>query len=72
LLVDREEQMSHALLRLYATVRSRIDAREESGQTFVEYALVLVLVAVAVAVLTAWTNLDTAIGDALQSVADTL
>jgi len=50
---------------------ARLD-RDERGQTFVEYALVLVLVAVAVAVLAAWTNLDSAIGDALQSVADAL
>jgi Flp pilus assembly pilin Flp len=46
--------------------------RDDRGQTFVEYALVLVLVAVAVAVLAAWTNLDNAIGSALQSVADAL
>jgi Flp pilus assembly pilin Flp len=45
---------------------------DERGQTFVEYSLVLVLVAVAVAVLAAWTNLDTAIGSALQSVANAL
>jgi Flp pilus assembly pilin Flp len=64
--------MSIAIHRLLAAVTSRINARGEEGQTFVEYALVLVLVAVAVSVLAAWTNLDTAIGTALQSVADAL
>jgi Flp pilus assembly pilin Flp len=64
--------MSHISQRLLATVTSRLDARDESGQTFVEYALVLILVAVAVSVLAAWTNLDNAIGTALQSVANKL
>jgi Flp pilus assembly pilin Flp len=64
--------MTEILRRLMATVTSRFDARGESGQTFVEYALVLILVAVAVSVLAAWTNLDNAIGTALQSVADKL
>jgi Flp pilus assembly pilin Flp len=54
--------------RLLAAAASRIEARGEEGQTFVEYALVLVLVAVAVAVLAAWTNFDNAIGTALSSV----
>jgi len=49
-----------------------LDARAEEGQTFVEYALVLILVAVAVAVLAAWTNLGTAIGNALTSVINAL
>jgi Flp pilus assembly pilin Flp len=60
------------MARLFSALQSRLHARDESGQTFVVYALVLVLVAVAVSVLAAWTNLDTAIGDALQSVADAL
>jgi Flp pilus assembly pilin Flp len=64
--------MTEILRQLMATVTSRFDARSESGQTFVEYALVLILVAVAVSVLAAWTNLDNAIGTALQSVADKL
>jgi Flp pilus assembly pilin Flp len=54
--------------RLLTAAASRIDARGEEGQTFVEYALVLILVAVAVAVLTAWSGLDTAIGNAISSV----
>ncbi len=65
--------MAHYLQRAFAALASRTaDAGDESGQTFVEYALVLVLVAVAVSVLAAWTNLDTAIGNALQSVANAL
>jgi Flp pilus assembly pilin Flp len=64
--------MTLQLQRLFAMIQSRVDSRDQSGQTFVEYALVLVLVAVAVSVLAAWTNLDTAIGTALQSVADAL
>jgi Flp pilus assembly pilin Flp len=46
--------------------------RDESGQTFVEYSLVLVLVAVAASLLAAWTNLDNAISAALASVAAAL
>lgn len=65
--------MTHYLQRAFAALASRVpDAGGERGQTFVEYALVLVLVAVAVSVLAAWTNLDTAIGNALQSVANAL
>jgi Flp pilus assembly pilin Flp len=65
--------MTHFLQRAFAALASRMpDAGDERGQTFVEYALVLVLVAVAVSVLAAWTNLDKAIGDALQSVADAM
>ena len=63
--------MTHYSQRVFAALASRAaDAGDESGQTFVEYALVLV--AVAVSVLAAWTNLDTAIGNALQSVANAL
>ena len=58
--------------RLLTAAASRIDARGEEGQTFVEYALVLILVAVAVAVLAAWTNFDNAIGTALTSVINKL
>jgi Flp pilus assembly pilin Flp len=65
--------MNHYLQRVFAALVSRVpDTRDEKGQTFVEYALTLVLVAVAVSVLAAWTNLDKAIGDALQKVADAL
>jgi len=64
--------MAESVRRLLAAVASRVDARGEEGQTFVEYALVLILVAVAVAVLAAWTNLDTAIGNALTSVINKL
>ena len=65
--------MTHYSQRVFAALASRAaDAGDESGQTFVEYALVLVLVAVAVSVLAAWTNLDTAIGGALQNVANSL
>lgn len=65
--------MTHYLQRVFAALVSRVpNTRDEKGQTFVEYALVLVLVAVAVSVLGAWTDLDTAIGDALKKVADAL
>ncbi|HEY7207136.1 MAG TPA: hypothetical protein VH416_02755 [Gaiellaceae bacterium] len=46
--------------------------RQEGGQTFVEYALVLVLIAVATAVIVQTTNLASAIGNALQTVVDEL
>ena len=64
--------MADGLQRLLAVAVRRVNARQECGQTFVEYALVLVLVAVAVSVLAAWGDLATAIGDALASVGDAL
>jgi Flp pilus assembly pilin Flp len=48
-------------------VRSQ-DLKDESGQTFVEYALVLVLVAVAVVTIGAFTGLSGEIGAALDRV----
>jgi Flp pilus assembly pilin Flp len=44
------------------------DLKDEGGQTFVEYALVLVLVAVAVVTLGAFTGLAGDIGDAITKV----
>jgi Flp pilus assembly pilin Flp len=48
------------------------DLKKEDGQTFVEYAMVLTVVAVAVVVLAAWTDLGTAISDAIGNVVDEL
>jgi Flp pilus assembly pilin Flp len=64
--------LSEKAHRLLLALASQIDLRGEDGQTFVEYALVLILVAVAVAVLTAWSGLDTAIGNAISSVINQL
>jgi Flp pilus assembly pilin Flp len=44
------------------------DLKDESGQTFVEYALVLVLVAVAVVTIGAFTGLSGEIAGALDKV----
>ena len=42
--------------------------RDESGQTFVEYALVLSVIVVGVLLAVTWTGLGTAIGTALGKV----
>jgi Flp pilus assembly pilin Flp len=42
----------------------------EKGQTFVEYALVLSVIVVALLAAMTLTSLETALGDALDSVAD--
>jgi len=60
--------MTDGLPHPRTSVGSHVCARDEDGQTFVEYSLVLVLVAVATSVLAAWTNLDNAISAALASV----
>jgi Flp pilus assembly pilin Flp len=58
---------------LIASMSARLFVlRQEGGQTFVEYALVLVLIAVATAVIVQTTNLASAIGNALQTVVDEL
>jgi len=55
--------------RFYAWATALIaESKDESGQTFVEYALVLVLVAVAVVTIGAFTGLAGAIQGAIQSV----
>jgi Flp pilus assembly pilin Flp len=44
--------------------------KDESGQTFVEYALLLGVIVVGLLLLTTWTGLGTAIGDAIAKVTD--
>jgi Flp pilus assembly pilin Flp len=44
------------------------DLKNESGQTFVEYALVLAVIVVAVLLATTWTGLGTAIDGAITDV----
>jgi Flp pilus assembly pilin Flp len=52
-------------------VRSQ-DLKNESGQTFVEYALILTVVVVGVLLAVTWTGLETAIEAALTKVNDAI
>jgi Flp pilus assembly pilin Flp len=48
------------------------DLKNESGQTFVEYALILTVVVVGVLLAVTWTGLETAIEAALTKVNDAI
>jgi Flp pilus assembly pilin Flp len=48
------------------------DSKDDSGQTFVEYALVLSVIVVGVLLAVTWTGLGTAIGAAVNNVIDAL
>jgi len=56
------------VLRAYNSVLARLEG--ESGQTFVEYALILVMIAALV--LAGWSNLATAINAAITQVGNAL
>ena len=56
--------------RFYAWATALIaESKNEEGQTFVEYALILSLVALVVVVLAGWAGLSTGIGTTLTNVA---
>ena len=56
------------MLRSWKSLQARLE--DESGQAFVEYALILV--AIAAIVLGGWTNLDGAINAAITNVSSAL
>ena len=56
--------------RFYAWATALVlEAKNEDGQTFVEYALVLSLIVVGVLLAISWTGLGSAIGTAIGKVA---
>jgi Flp pilus assembly pilin Flp len=59
--------------RFYAWATALIaESKNEDGQTAVEYALMLAIVVVGLVTLSLWTNLDGAIGAAIQKVVDAI
>ena len=56
------------MVRRYSSLLARL--RDESGQTYVEYALILV--AITAIVLAGWTNLDAALNAAIANVVTAL
>jgi Flp pilus assembly pilin Flp len=55
--------------RFYAWATALVlEAKDEEGQTFVEYALILAVVVVGVLLAVTWTGLGTAIGNAISQV----
>ena len=58
--------------RFYAWATARVyqieELKNDEGQTFVEYALILAVVVVAVLLTVSWTGLGTAIGNAISQV----
>ena len=68
------DRLSVLIVAIGVHVRAHLDdlRRQQGGQAFVEYALVITLVAVAVALLTQWGLFTKAISDSLQKVIDAL
>ena len=68
------DRLSVLIVAIGVHVRAHLDdlRRQQVGQAFVEYALVITLVAVAVALLTQWGLFTKAISDSLQKVIDAL
>jgi Flp pilus assembly pilin Flp len=59
--------------RFYAWATALIlEAKDEDGQTFVEYALILAVVVVGVLLAATWGGLGTAIKDAIKTVQDAI
>jgi Flp pilus assembly pilin Flp len=57
--------------RFYAWATALVlEAKDEDGQTFVEYALILAVVVVGVLLAVTWTGLGTAIGSAITQVSN--
>ena len=68
------DRLNALIVAVGVHVRAHLDdlRRQQGGQAFVEYALVITLVAVAVALLTQWGAFTTAIHDSLQKVINAL
>jgi Flp pilus assembly pilin Flp len=68
------DRLNALIVAIGVHVRAHLDdlRRQQGGQAFVEYALVITLVAVAVALLTQWGLFTKAISDSLQKVIDAL
>jgi Flp pilus assembly pilin Flp len=59
--------------RIYAWATALIaEAKDDSGQTFVEYALILAVVVVGVLLAVSFTGLGDAVGNAIGHVSDAL
>jgi len=59
--------------RFYAWATALVlNAKDEEGQTFVEYALILAVVVVAVLLAVTWTGLGTAIQNAITQVSNAI
>jgi Flp pilus assembly pilin Flp len=71
---DRRNHLMIDSFNVWATlfVGRIAELKDERGQTFVEYALLLTLVAVAVAALAAWSGLVTGLGTAITNVTSKL
>jgi Flp pilus assembly pilin Flp len=68
------DRLNALIVAIGVHVRASLDdlRRQQGGQAFVEYALVITLVAVAVALLTQWGLFTTAISNSLQKVINAL
>jgi Flp pilus assembly pilin Flp len=68
------DRLNALIVAIGVHVRAHLDdlRRQQGGQAFVEYALVITLVAVAVALLTQWGLFTKAISNSLQKVIDAL
>ena len=68
------DRLNALIVAIGVHVRAHLEdlRRQQGGQAFVEYALVITLVAVAVALLTQWGLFTKAISSSLQKVIDAL